>query len=890
VTSYSEQTTRLAPGARWYADNGWKVMPCHGLTEDGKCTCGGLHNDPKDIGKHPAIPEWQHRATIDAVQVGAWWIDNPDYNVGIVARDSGFLVVDVDPRSGGFESFDRFEAAVEGALPPTVEAETGEYSHQGKIVRGRHMLYKCSKDENLKGNLKQDNMPGIDIKHNGYILVEPSRHVSGTQYRWKPGHEPWTMEVAEAPEELLQFLRKRGRRSSVRTEAGSWNWVGDMEFGGEKVDLDNLLEEGIDEGSRAVDIYKMACALANKYGTTPMDRQTIETMMIRFNHEKVRPPLDLNGVGGLLSHVHRAIDFVAENPKHDLMWKGIGDYEQAAAWAKQNQAQSTAPKQLSGHVPSQAGPAFHTAPPITASTSDPDDVSEYVGTDLPGTIAGRVYQGAPVSESTHFVNINVPLDPDALSEEEGGTPGRRSLSDVGNGRRVVDWFGSVIRYTPSLGWFHWNGEYWRPDSEDLELRELAKRIAPAVASEVSAYDDPDEKKAVVKWASESKFNGKISAAITSATSDPRVVVPVANWDRDQELLGVLNGVVNLRTGELHRGDPNLYITKRAPVAYTPGIRNARWESFIDHATGGDKDLQDWIQKVAGYTLTGLRTYDMMILVYGPPGSGKTTFVEALVTALGTEQYAMPLDSSILSQSDGTSSATDMYHWAEMRGKRMIWVEELPENERLKENQVKKLTGSSVIQARSPGEKPFSFQSQAKLWVTTNHRPIITDEAMWRRIRPVPWSHVPATADPGLRQYLADPEGGLPAILSWAVEGAVKVLNSKEKDPIGWCAAVKEAADIYRKNEDRIGMFLDEETVEVPGASLPVKSLFSVYQMWSSERGERAMSQIAFQRKLSDRGEPITGQGARAEISGRSIVPRAASTQTNWDVATRFARD
>jgi phage/plasmid-associated DNA primase len=40
---------------------------------------------------------------------------------------------------------------------------------------------------------------------------------------------------------------------------------------------------------------------------------------------------------------------------------------------------------------------------------------------------------------------------------------------------------------------------------------------------------------------------------------------------------------------------------------------------------------------------------------------------------------------------------------------MVWVDELPESERMKENAVKKLTGSSEISARSPGEKPFHVQ-------------------------------------------------------------------------------------------------------------------------------------------------------------------------------------
>jgi putative DNA primase/helicase len=423
------------------------------------------------------------------------------------------------------------------------------------------------------------------------------------------------------------------------------------------------------------------------------------------------------------------------------------------------------------------------------------------------------------------------------------------------------------------------------------MRELSKKIAPIVASEVVHYlDDADKQSEVIRWAQQAKSNSRINGAIESATSDPRVQVNVEAWDSDETLMGVSNGVIDLRTGELLRGRPDLYITRRAPVAYNPGIRNVRWEQFIDFATGGDKELQEWLQKAAGYSLTGLRTYDIMFLVYGPAGSGKNTLVEALVKAMGTSQYAWPLDSSILAQGDGQSHGSDLYHWAELRGRRLVWVDELPESERMKENSVKKLTGSSEISARSPGEKPFTFQSRAKLWITTNHRPIISDDAMWRRIRPVPMTHVPEKPDPDLKHYLFDPEGGLPAVLSWAVEGAIKLLGSSERDALGWCSVVSDAAEIYRKNEDRIGFFLTEETKEADGASTPIKSLYAVYRVWSEERGERPMTQIAFQRKLSERGLDINGVGSRAEIKDRMLMPRSVSTgEVDWGIATRFAR-
>jgi putative DNA primase/helicase len=682
--------------------------------------------------------------------------------------------------------------------------------------------------------------------------------------------------MATAPEELLNALRKKGRKSSTGLGEGDWSFLDNLDFAGEKVDVDRLLEEGIDEGSRAVDIYSMTCALANKFPiSTEAGRLAVETMMIRFNAEKVRPPLELEGQGGLLMHVRRAIQFVIDNPKSERMWPGLNE------WAQKSQLETQ----------ENFSKAKQKAEKLPSSTTYNHSDDSYR---LPGTIGGSVEQaitdGDSASEAMSSSNINVPKDVDAISENDGGEPGKRTLTDTGNGRRLVDSFGPAIKYTPGLGWFHWDGGYWKPDVESLEMQELAKRLAPVIASEVVNYDDADKQAEVMRWALQAKSNGRIAGSIESATSDPRIIVGVDNWDSDETLLGVSNGVIDLRTGDLLKGRPDLYITRRAPVAYTPGVRNIKWEQFLDFATGGDKEFQEWLQRAAGYSLTGLRTHDVMFLVYGPPGSGKNTMVEALVKCMGTQQYAWPLDSSILAQGDGQTHGSDLYHWAELRGRRMVWVDELPDGERMKENSVKKLTGSSEISARSPGEKPFTFSSRAKLWVTTNHRPIINDDAMWRRIRPIPLNKVPENPDPELKAYIFDPEGALPAVLSWAVEGAIKLLGSSARDSLGWCTAVSEAADIYRKNEDRIGIFMNEETKESEGATTPVKALYAVYRAWSEERGERPMTQIAFQRKITDRGMQVNGLGSKAEVLGRALMPRVVQTgEVDWGVASRFAR-
>jgi putative DNA primase/helicase len=865
---------RFKKAINWYSSNDWQVLPCHGIVE-GRCTCGQKHEESKDIGKHPAINAWNRESTSDIEKLTSWWESNPEYNVGINCKTSGFFVIDIDPRSGGEDSFEKFESYVEGALPPTAEATTGKYEINGKVIYGRHLYYKCDINEDLIGNLSKLGFKGIDIKHNGYVLVSPSRHFSGVTYEWVKGKEPWNTPIAEAPEDLLKALRKRQRYTTGGNSYESADWDSVKGMG---LDIDKILEEGLVEGERAVMLHKLACALANKFGTkTEAQRLAVETLMIRFNAEKVVPPMALEGPNGLLMHTRRAIDFVTKNPIIDKIWPGAAEYAN-------NMVEDTR----------RTKEANQDIQPLLGVVQPINTYDEY---DLVGTISGNISEGIKNGMSLDEASSNTSMgsvsDQDAIREEDRGPDYKgRSFSDTGNGRRLIDSFGQALRYTPGLGWFTWSNGFWKPDMEDLNIQELSKKLGSLIASEVNRYGSTDEQNKVVQWGAQAKSEARLKSAINNANSDPRIRVDVDKWDQDPYMLGVTNGVVDLRTGELLQGRPDLYITKRAPVAYTRGMTNMRWQQFLDFATDGDKEFQDWIQRAAGYSLTGLSRYDILFLVYGPAGSGKNTLVEAIVKCLGSSQYAFPLDSSILAMDGGSSRSTDLYHWAEMRGRRMVWVDELPDNERIKENSVKKLTGSSEISARSPGEKPFTFQSQAKLWITTNHRPIITDDAMWRRIRPIPMIKTPEKADPGLKEYIFDPDGALPAVLSWAVEGAIKVLGSSQKDGLGWCKAVSEAAEMYRKNEDRIALFLEEELVTAVGATITVKQVFQLYRTWSEDRGERPMTQIAFDRKLRERNLKIEGSGAKATIFDRYMSPRQVplGSSADWGLLSATARN
>ncbi|MGQ5580352.1 bifunctional DNA primase/polymerase [Streptomyces sp. ECR3.8] len=135
-----------------------------------------------------------HAATTDLHLVRKWWREEPDANIGAPCKLNGWAVIDIDPRNGGNESYQALENRV-GVLPGTTMQLTGG--------GGLHMLYR-SPDFDLPGLLG----PGIDFKHNGYILLAPSVHSSGGRYQWAGGGAYITPTVAW-PETLLPRKAKR---------------------------------------------------------------------------------------------------------------------------------------------------------------------------------------------------------------------------------------------------------------------------------------------------------------------------------------------------------------------------------------------------------------------------------------------------------------------------------------------------------------------------------------------------------------------------------------------------------------------------------------------------------------------------------------------------------
>ncbi len=162
-----------------------------------------------------------------------------------------------------------------------------------------------------------------------------------------------------------------------------------------------------------------------------------------------------------------------------------------------------------------------------------------------------------------------------------------------------------------------------------------------------------------------------AAVERGARADPRLAVSQEIWDRDPWLLGVAGGVVNLRTGQMQGAAADLYIARQCSVAPAPpGTPAPIWTEFLGQATKGDKELQCFLYRLAGYLLTGIVNEEVMVFLYGPGGNGKGVFLGAISAILA--EYAVSVPIEVFTAG---SRLNLEYYRAQMAGARMVTASE-----------------------------------------------------------------------------------------------------------------------------------------------------------------------------------------------------------------------
>ena len=723
--------------------------------------------------KPPLTPHGFMDASSDPAQIEAWWTASPLANIGIATgKASGIVVLDVDAPNGGHKHDGATSLAEAGVTLP--ETAVAETPSGGRHYFFRYYPGAKSATNLAVGGKK---LMGVDVKGDGGYVVGVGSVIDGRPYRWISD----TANLADFPEELKVTEREARPKQEPPRRLPASNEIHSNEIYIRAVKYLAKMPEAIsgEEGHKA--LLKAASHLVVGFN---LDDETAFFILKNEYNPRCQPPWSDKELRHKIQDAHK-------NPP----------FEYGCLLGAEREER----------------------PDVPLDWDDP-------------------LGGGKSSEDK--------LRRKAERPEDKWRPG-----DIANTDLLHEVLGDDYKYDVARGVFrHFDGVYWRPVENDeseiydairrvhkLRLAEASRRLAAAAKCD-SGEDEKatalrDSAKEQQKLASKAETILAVNAMRKLITKCRGVTPAASDWDTDiDDVLPVANGLVDLKTGELLPPDRKRMVTAASPLRYDPGATSERWGTFLDEATGGDRDLLDYLQLAAGYSVTGRTDEQAMFIIQGPGETGKSVFLSSISSAVGNVGgWGRSIDPALFCIRR-TGDKKPVNSVADLAGVRLAIGEETSASDELDDGLVKQITGGQWINGRFLYRDAFRFRPVCKIWIATNH-PIgwnANDSAMARRIVEIPFNHRPAVRDTSLpRSFTTSRENGgdAEAVLAWLVEGARK-WYAKGCDCLkGKPAACFDLGMQNRAEKDVVGDFIKTSLVIDFASSLLRSEVFRRFEQF-----------------------------------------------------------
>jgi P4 family phage/plasmid primase-like protien len=376
------------------------------------------------------------------------------------------------------------------------------------------------------------------------------------------------------------------------------------------------------------------------------------------------------------------------------------------------------------------------------------------------------------------------------------------LNDIGNARRFVSMYGSQLRYVDGRGYFNYESGLWRLSA--LRPQECAKNMIEELIKDARDATNLDRAKVLKQYAAAPR----IKSIVELAESDPHILTSPDQLDRNPLLVNTQNCTLELpidNKGQLHvlPHRPEDLLTKQVAVDYDPNATCPLFLEKLDFWAKRNKDLQRTIQQLLGLSCTGVTQDHLVIFLYGPGASGKTTLIETISSILGDYACTFPAD-TFLVRRYGRDEERKV---ASLPGVRFAIASETEQTGKLDETLIKRLAGGDSVSARRLYEEQFTFKPEAKIWIRTNYLPTIsgTSDAIWRRIVTLKFDR-PVPDDKKDSQLPGKLKTELPGIFTWMIRGYLDYA----KNGLFIADAARTAKAEYQYDQDVLAQFLESE--------------------------------------------------------------------------------
>lgn len=402
--------------------------------------------------------------------------------------------------------------------------------------------------------------------------------------------------------------------------------------------------------------------------------------------------------------------------------------------------------------------------------------------------------------------------------------------------------GAMLCFNEDRGW-----ENAPPYEAEMCAKGIVNDLKSDAAESFKRDPNSGETKRKLKHASISSQEPKIRAMITMAKSEPGMTISQSKFDADSQLIGMQNGIYNLKLGQLLKPSSNILVSMRTAVDHDPEARCPLFMNFLD-IVQPNRGVQKLLQQLVGIFLSGETGLQKLVILYGHGANGKSTFIEVIYWLLGDYGHRIPTEILMQHQRNPQGPSPDI---VALKGKRMVFCNEVEEGKRLDDARVKEFTGGDSLTGRHMYAKhSITFTPTHKLVMVGNHKPVISDmsHGMWRRILLIAFLITIQTnkQDPQLVNKLKSEGAG---IFNWALAGYRDYLQNGLKIP----KEVLDDNETYKAEEDVLGEWIADHCDIKAGALALIDQSYKAYRKWSLDHGHYPLSQSKLSRRLGDRG-------------------------------------
>lgn len=406
-------------------------------------------------------------------------------------------------------------------------------------------------------------------------------------------------------------------------------------------------------------------------------------------------------------------------------------------------------------------------------------------------------------------------------------------TDLGAGQLFADCFKDIAHYVPRRkSWFTYSGGVWEPDAEGMKAMEYCKAAAKAMLVYASDIQDDQKRQDFLKFCG--KWQSRKGRETFLKDAQGTYCLNMDEFDTDPYTFNCQNGTLHLDTMEFTPHKPSDLLTKISNASYDPEARCPRFETFVNEICSGDRDKAKFLQKAMGYALSGDTRYECFFILYGATSrNGKGTLCESVLNVMGNYGCATKPESIGIKQYNNSQAPSEDI--ARLAGVRYVNISEPEKGLVLNSAQIKTMTGNDTITARFLHENSFDFKLQCKIFINTNHQPVINDIPMFSsgRVKVIPFNRHfdEAEQDHTLKEEFLKPENQS-AILNWLLEGYRMLCEEGLEMP----ESVRAAIDEYRHDSDKIMLFVEEMMEHGDQYESRSAEVYNAYRDWCYRNG------------------------------------------------------